>query len=174
MNAALDFISELTQNNDRDWFNANKKRYQDALDLLFEKQFQDKYTIRLFPGAITDIYGLQNDSLKVEVRTGKIADYCSIFLTINNVDRYPVIVDLINEKGEVVAKRYAQRSEELQFLHLEPSRFKVRLIYDDNRNGKWDTGNFLGKVQPEAVYYFRNVIDAKANWEVVESLNLEP
>jgi len=155
-------------------FRAVMSKNSDALDLLFEKQFQDKYTIRLFPGAITDIFGLQNDSLKVELRTGKIADYCSIFLTINNVDRYPVIVDLINEKGEIVAKKYVERSEELQFLHLEPSRFKVRLIYDDNMNGKWDTGNFLRKVQPEAVYYFRNVIDAKANWEVVESLNLEP
>ena len=146
----------------------------DALDLFFEKQLQDNYTIRLFPGALTDIFGMQNDSLKVQVRTGKLADYCSIFLTINNVDRYPVIVDLINDKGEIVAKKYAERSEELQFLSLEPARFKVRLIYDDNRNGKWDTGNFLNKVQPEEVYYFRNVIDAKANWEVIESLSLEP
>lgn len=36
MKAALDFISELTGNNNRDWFNAHKKRYQDALELFGE------------------------------------------------------------------------------------------------------------------------------------------
>ena len=34
MKAALDFISELTANNNRDWFNAHKKSYQDALELF--------------------------------------------------------------------------------------------------------------------------------------------
>lgn len=34
MNVALEFISELTENNNRDWFNAHKKRYQDALELF--------------------------------------------------------------------------------------------------------------------------------------------
>jgi uncharacterized protein (TIGR02453 family) len=34
MKAALDFIGDLTENNNRDWFNAHKKRYQDALELF--------------------------------------------------------------------------------------------------------------------------------------------
>jgi hypothetical protein len=50
----------------------------------------------------------------------------------------------------------------------------VRIIYDENENGIWDTGNFLEFRQPEEVYYFKNVIEAKANWEVVERLVLEP
>jgi len=48
------------------------------------------------------------------------------------------------------------------------------VIYDDNDNGKWDTGNYLKSLQPEEVYYFENIIDAKANWEVVESFTLQP
>jgi uncharacterized protein (TIGR02453 family) len=34
MKAALDFIKELTENNNRDWFNAHKNRYQDALEIF--------------------------------------------------------------------------------------------------------------------------------------------
>ena len=34
MKLALDFIQELAENNNRDWFNAHKKRYQDALELF--------------------------------------------------------------------------------------------------------------------------------------------
>jgi len=28
------------------------------------------------------------------------------------------------------------------------------LIYDSNDNGKWDTGDYLKKIQPEKVEYF--------------------
>jgi uncharacterized protein (TIGR02453 family) len=34
MRTALDFISDLTQNNNRDWFNAHKKRYEEALGIF--------------------------------------------------------------------------------------------------------------------------------------------
>jgi uncharacterized protein (TIGR02453 family) len=34
MKLVLDFIKELVENNNRDWFNAHKKRYQDALEIF--------------------------------------------------------------------------------------------------------------------------------------------
>ncbi len=34
MLTVLDFIKELTENNNRDWFNANKKRYQESLEIF--------------------------------------------------------------------------------------------------------------------------------------------
>ena len=50
--------------------------------------------------------------------------------------------------------------------------YMVRIIYDVNKNKKWDTGSFLQRLQPEEVYYFKNVITAKANWEIVEILTV--
>ncbi len=57
---------------------------------------------------------------------------------------------------------------------MRPSRFKIRIIYDDNENREWDTGDFLNNVLPEQVYYVKTIIEAKANWEVEESLLLTP
>jgi len=34
MKTTLEFINELRENNNRDWFNANKKRYQESLDMF--------------------------------------------------------------------------------------------------------------------------------------------
>ena len=34
MLTVLDFIKELTENNNRDWFNENKKRYQESLEIF--------------------------------------------------------------------------------------------------------------------------------------------
>ena len=140
----------------------------------FEKKFGEEYQMEIDPGGLTDIMGMSNDSIRVKFKTGRRSDYCSIFLTLQNIKRYPIIVDLINDRGMVVAKAFASESREFEFRNQEPARFKVRLIYDDNENQKWDTGNFLELLQPEEVYYFKNVIDAKANWEVVEQLILEP
>lgn len=138
----------------------------------FDKKEQDKYEVILFPGAITDFYGVQNDTLNVNFATKKSTNYSSLFLTINNVKSYPIIIHLIDDKGKIVEKKYAKEAREYKFINLLPSRYKVRIIYDTNNNKKWDTGNFLLKQQPEKVYYFKNVINAKANWEVIETFTI--
>ena len=50
----------------------------------------------------------------------------------------------------------------------------IRIIYDDNGNQQWDTGNFLQDRYPEEVYYVKTIIEAKANWEVEERVLLNP
>lgn len=144
------------------------------IDFDFQKEVQQNYKLFIAPGGIEDIFGIQNDSLNTKFRTGKIADYCSIFLTIRNIQEYPVIIDLIDDQGKVVAKKFATEPREYEFKNLRPTRFKVRVIYDANGNQVWDTGDFMKKLQPEKVYYIQNVIDAKANWEVNETLMLKP
>lgn len=147
---------------------------RDRIDFEFKKENVQNYKLFIEPGAIEDILGVQNDTLKASLKTGKVSDYCSIFLTLGNVNRYPVIIDLINDKGDIVAKKYASGPREFEFKNLRPSRFMIRIIYDDNGNNKWDTGNFLMNVQPEEVYYVKTIIEAKANWEVEENILLTP
>ena len=140
------------------------------IDFNFDKEVRQKYELFIAPGGIEDIFGIQNDSLKTKVRTGKTSDYCSLFLTIRNIEKFPVIIDLLNDKGEIVGKKYATEPREYVFKNLRPSRFMVRIIYDDNGNRQWDTGVFLDMLQPEKVHYIKNIIEAKANWELNETL----
>lgn len=145
-----------------------------SVHIDFEKELQKKYVLNMYPGAIEDIFGVQNDSLQLKFKTGKIADYCSLFVNLRNVKEFPIIVDLINERGDLVARQYADQNREFEFGNLRPSRFMVRIIYDSNDNGRYDTGSFLDKRQPEEVHYVKSIIEAKANWEVVETLVLDP
>ena len=55
-------------------------------------------------------------------------------------------------------------SETLVFNLLEPKTYKVRAIIDDNNNNKWDTGNYLLKIQPEKVIYFEEELKVRANY----------
>jgi hypothetical protein len=55
---------------------------------------------------------------------------------------------------------------------LVPEEFTIRVIYDDNKNKVYDTGNFLKKTYSEEVFYHQKGIDVRSNWDVDESIDL--
>ena len=148
-------------------------KYKTSLYMFFEKEFDSKYKLNLYQGALTDIFGTSHDSIKKNFSTKRPSNYCSIYLTINNIKDYPVIVELVDQKGKGVATHYLTRKEEVRFENIQPGKFKVRVIYDENKNGKWDSGDYLKKNQPELVVYFKNVLTANSNWEIVETLTIQ-
>jgi uncharacterized protein (DUF2141 family) len=147
---------------------------RDRIDFEFEKEPQQSYQLLIEPGAVEDILGIQNDSIKSTIKTGKTSDYCSLFLSVGNIKRYPIILDLINDRGQLISRTQASEEQEFVFRNLRPSRFMIRIIYDDNGNGVWDTGDFLKDIHPEEVRYVKSIIEAKANWEVEERIMLRP
>ena len=56
--------------------------------------------------------------------------------------------------------------------YLLPGEYQIRIIKDANGNGKWDTGNYLKKIQPEEVKYLKESIIVRANWELNETIEL--
>ena len=51
--------------------------------------------------------------------------------------------------------------------YLEPGEYKIRVVKDVNKNGKWDRGCYFCKEkrQPEKVYSFPDAFKVRANWE---------
>ena len=48
---------------------------------------------------------------------------------------------------------------------LKPAKYKFRLIVDKNENGKWDTGDLFGKIQPEDVIPYNDIINLRAGYD---------
>lgn len=140
----------------------------------FDKKYNTKYKLKIYPQAITDFFGNSNlDTLNYSFSTKGPADYGNVYLTLQNVASYPIIVQLLKDKGEIVESVYANEAREFRFLNLVPAKYRIRVIYDANKNHSWDTGNFLLKRQPEKVVYYPDVIDVRANWEMTETFVLE-
>lgn len=59
------------------------------------------------------------------------------------------------------------------FETIEPKQYTLRVIYDDNANGFWDTGDYLAKKQAEEIIYYPKKIDVRANWDVEQDFGLE-
>lgn len=143
------------------------------LELYFKKEPEQNYQVMLLPEAITDVFGEKSDSLKFSVKTKRLSDYGNLVLNLKNVKSYPLIVDLLNDKGELQATDWIKNEDQkIEFLLLEPLKYTLRFIYDTNSNGEWDTGSFLEKRQTEEVLYFPEPVDVRMNWDVNQNVDL--
>ena len=55
---------------------------------------------------------------------------------------------------------------EYRFEYLEPNPYQLRVILDDNENGKWDNGEFKNKILPEKIIFHTSKINLRKNWEI--------
>ncbi|UOK43309.1 MULTISPECIES: Ig-like domain-containing protein [Flavobacterium] len=154
-------------------FTAEYKEMEEEIALDFKKEENQKYNIRLLPGAIKDFYDKENDSLKFSVITKNLSDYGNLKITLHNVKRFPIILELLDAKEKVLVSAYSEKETILNFDSLEPQKYTVRVIYDDNKDGEWTTGSFLEKRQAEEVVYYPTVIDLHANWIMDEDFDLK-
>ena len=133
----------------------------------------DEYTL-LFPkGTFTDIYGQVNDSVKSSFKLKPKDEYGIFSLQMKRKnDAYPLIIQLLSEKGAVVQQRIVTGSQKIDFGFLAPGKYKLKAIYDENRNGRWDTGILIRKKQPERTALHPKTFEVRGNWELEEEWEL--
>lgn len=153
-------------------FTTEYDEFLQKIKFNFKKEESQKYVVRILPGAMTDLLGKTNDTLTYKLSTKASTEYGNLLLTLEHVKQYPIIVELTNEKGEILATEYSDNSPTIHFDALEPTQFHLRIIYDENKNKEWDPGDFIEKRQAEEVIYFPKIIDVRANWDVDQPFDL--
>ena len=138
----------------------------------FKKEENEKYTLELLPGAIKDFYDRPNDSLKFNFATKQLSDYGNLKINLINVKRFPIIIELL-DKNEVLYKATSTKETSIYFETIDPKLYTIRIIYDDNSDNEWTTGNYLAKKQAEEIIYFPKLIDVRANWDVEQDFILD-
>ena len=146
---------------------------ESSVGFLFEKKFKTSYKLNLYPDALVDIFETSNDTVTSQFRTRSIEDYGEISLSIQNPKKVPVIIQLTDINDVTVAQETSSENKTISFNYLIPKKYKIRIIYDTNNNGKWDTGNYLEKKQPEPVQYFPEVQEIRPNWVLNEVIKIK-
>lgn len=125
-----------------------------------------KYELLILPNSFTDFFGLANDSINIKFKTHEEKYYGSVKL---KLDVPPTdgdyIVQLLDESSNVIREDFVNKSFVLDYSYLAPKKYKLKIIYDANGNHKWDTGNYLKKIQPEKVIYNSELINIRSNWD---------
>ncbi len=147
-----------------------KKVSINKLGLFFKKKSNTSYKFTALPQAIEDLYQVKSkDTLSYSFSTKDIEDYGSIILDVKKEVSSPVIIELLTDK-KVIKKQIITASGKVEFDVLEPQKYIIRAIVDENNNGIWDTGNYLKKKFPERIiYYPEDLPELRPNW--ISNLN---
>jgi uncharacterized protein (DUF2141 family) len=108
-----------------------------------------------------------NDSAKVFFRYGSAQDEGRLGIKITVHDSAnPYFAELLN--NNVVVRKFNLKKGLNAFTinNLQPGIYSLRAVQDRNHNGKWDTGDYWKKIQPEKYFYYKSPISLRANWVI--------
>lgn len=106
---------------------------------------------------------LKTDTLSF--RTKKLSEYGSLKIRFKNLDTTlnPVLMIMM---GETIIKSIPMNRPEISQPLFVPGEYELRILFDRNKNGKWDPGDFFGKhLQPEIVRPIERKISVKPSFQ---------
>ena len=127
-------------------------------------------TLTILPKAMKDIYGGQNDTLRLRLGAGGRAEFGMLRLRwpADTVERPsgPFILHLLvgNRMEREILVESLEGAVLVEFLPT--GAYTLQLIEDGNGNGRWDPGDLDAGRQPEAVWRYPEPVNIRANWDL--------
>lgn len=131
-----------------------------------------KYRLIINNSAVTDSAGNnlpKSDTIRFAAK--KVVDYGNVVLRFTNLDlsKHPVLQFVV---GDEVKFSYPLTATEWNKKIFKPGEYEMRILSDDNNNGKWDPGHYSKKVQPEKAITLPQRLNVKANWDNEQDIKL--
>lgn len=138
--------------------------WKEGLDYRFEIPDQ----------ALTDIFGIKNDSIVAVFKATEETDYAELILhlILPEESNFTWLVQLFKgteDSEQVFVFATLDKSGDIVFPKLAADKYRVKILEDRDGNGRWSSGDYAKKQLPEKVFYFSTPIELKAGWKVEES-----
>lgn len=168
----LDIKQDTLWNEVKDFRLAYKDSLRNKRRLTLRHSWEPgaNYRLRVDSLGITSIYGEFNKPLEAPFIVRNIEDYGNLFFNITGVTDM-AFVELLNASDNVIMT-VPVKAGRAEFINLLPAKYYARLVFDRNGNGKYDTGNYALKQQPEEVVYFAKGIKLKRNWDMEQNWDI--
>ncbi len=132
-----------------------------------------QYILRLENNAFTDILGTKTKVYAKKFDLDSEDNYGSISIKISVPDTSKnYIIQWLNESDKTLRQDRIRKNTVLNYTRYPTAKYKIRVIYDDNNNGEWDTGNVILKRQPENTWTFEKTISLRPNWDLEENVTI--
>jgi hypothetical protein len=143
------------------------------LTFAYRWKADSRYQLIFNEGALTSIYGDKNKKISKVFQLDKVGNYGELTLKVTIPDTSKAyVVELLNDQKLVVHKDPILKSITLVYKNYPVGKYNVRVIYDANKNGKWDSGNVKQKRQPENIWLYTKDITLRSNWEAEEPIDI--
>ncbi|HNO04784.1 MAG TPA: hypothetical protein PKK49_05780, partial [Flavobacteriales bacterium] len=135
--------------------------------------------LTLLPGAIRDIYGGTNDTLRIALGPGRPTDTgdLKINLVVDSgaVPPGPFIFQLLNTQGTVVRTRaFATLPFRVELPSVPAGAYTLKLVQDTDDDGRWSTGSLQDRRQPERTFRLAGEVNVRAGWDVAVDWKVVP
>ncbi len=139
---------------------------QDSARILVQPEWQQDrlYTLRLVKGWAKDTSGTELLPEKYFFRTKRNDDYGIMRVIVKGqyADGHNLL-GIYSGSDTIYMKPITDSVITLTLLN--PGDYTMNIILDENRNGKWDTGDLFSKLQPERVIPFLTTTNVRPGWE---------
>ncbi|MEO7215013.1 Ig-like domain-containing protein [Mucilaginibacter sp.] len=142
--------------------------------LKYRWRVNSKYQIGLNEGAFTDIYGDKNKKFAKPFTVDKPENYSQLTLKVSvPADTGKTyVVEILDDTKTVLRSDIVSKNTSLVYKNYATIKYSIRVIYDVNHNGRWDSGNVKRRAQPETIWVSPKDIVLRANWEAEEPLDI--
>lgn len=143
--------------------------------IVLKYKFKQKanYQLNLNELAFTDIYGDKNKKSIKKFTLNKAENYGTLTIKLNVPDTSKAyIAQILNSEKQLLKTVTFSKNTAVILKDYLTGKYKVRVIYDNNRNGIWDSGSVKRGTQPEHIWLYNKDINLRANWETEESVDI--
>lgn len=131
------------------------------------------YKITINEGAVTDIYGDKNKTAIRKFRINKPENYGTLTIKLNVADTSrSYVAQILNVQKNILRTVSFHNNTPVILKDYLTGKYQVRIIYDDNKNGIWDSGSVKLGTQPEKIWLYEKEINLRANWETEEAIDI--
>ncbi len=124
-----------------------------------------RYNLQLEKNTLTDIYGGKNQGYDHGFNLGEDKNYGIINLKITVPIKGNYLIELLDESFQPLQKKVVTSDATLPYKYIIPGKYRFRITYDTNKNGRYDTGDLSKKIQPERIVNSKE-ITVRANFEI--------
>ena len=138
-------------------------------ELVFDFTHNESQTfnLTLSEGAVLSAYENYNDSINLSAYSKDESALAALKINLLlNEENY--FIELLKEENVIDR---IETGEELIFKELLPSKYQLRLTVDSNNDGKWTAGDYFENSQAEKVFYYKEELKLRANWELEVDFN---
>lgn len=174
-NKRLYVLNDSTRKADSITYSIGSETKRD-LHLDFTPSAGMPYSLVIPDSSFCDQWGWWNRKLVYSWQTDNTENYGNILLTLkfDHPEKH-YIFKILDDQQRAVATFYYVGNQErkVTLKNITAGNYHLQAIEDSNKNGEWDSGDILHKLQPEKIINFKEVYTLKGNWDLEVEVKIQ-
>jgi len=155
---------KVVRNRDSLLINGTWNVTKNKIEFIADSISPDIYRFSFEKGSVTSLNTDLEEQEFLLTKTDS-SEYGTLSLSLIGYNE-PIV--LVVMKGKTIEREVTITNfNSTVFLNrLTPGTYHFKVVLDKNQNGKWDSGDYDSRRQPEMVHEYSKIIKVRANWDI--------